>query len=98
MARQKSKSNLECLPPFDSESKAVNVVIETPKGCRNKFKFDESCGVFKDMNSNLLAELEHFFESYNEIRGKKFKLLGHRGPGRADKLLRAGIRKARKEA
>jgi inorganic pyrophosphatase len=182
--KRKSKSGLDCLTPFDSESKAVNVVIETPKGCRNKFKFDESCGVFslgsvlpagsvfpydfgyvpgtrgddgdpadvlllmdvpafpgcrvqsrligvieaeqtgkdgterndrlvavaveahdyrdlkslKDMNSNLLAELEHFFESYNEIRGKKFKLLGHRGPGRAEKLLRAGIRKARKKA
>jgi inorganic pyrophosphatase len=52
----------------------------------------------KDMNANLLAELEHFFESYNEMRGKKFKLLGHRGPGKAEKLVRAGIRKARKEA
>jgi inorganic pyrophosphatase len=184
MAKRKPRSALDCLEPFDSESNAVNVVIETPKGSRNKFRFDESCGVFslssvlpagsvfpydfgyvpgtrgddgdpidvlllmdvpafpgcrvqspligvieaeqtedgrterndrlvavaveahdyhdlkslKDMNSNLLAELEHFFESYNELRGKKFKLKGHRGPGRAEKLLRAGIRKARKES
>ena len=29
----------------------------------------------KDLNPNLLKELEHFFISYNETRGKRFKLL-----------------------
>jgi inorganic pyrophosphatase len=28
------------LPPFDPKSKALNVVIDTPKGCRNKFAYD----------------------------------------------------------
>lgn len=31
---------LETLPTFDPESGFLNVVIETPKGCRNKFGFD----------------------------------------------------------
>src|SRR3954451_22390792 len=33
------------LPARDSESKDWNVVIETPKGCRNKYKFDEKAGL-----------------------------------------------------
>lgn len=31
---------LEKLPPFDRETGDLNVVIETPKGCRNKYAFD----------------------------------------------------------
>ncbi len=34
----------------------------------------------KDVNPNLLKELEHFFISYNETRGKRFKLLAAHGP------------------
>jgi inorganic pyrophosphatase len=45
-----------------------------------------------DINSNLLQELEHFFVSYNEIRGKKFKLIGPRGPKHAMRLLRKSIK------
>jgi len=32
---------LNKLPPFDPKSKALNVVIDTPKGCRNKFAYDK---------------------------------------------------------
>src|SRR6185437_5200690 len=35
------------LPARDGESGDVTVVIETPKGNRNKFKYDEKRGVFK---------------------------------------------------
>ena len=31
---------LKRLPPFDSKSGNLNVVIDTPKGCRSKFAFD----------------------------------------------------------
>ncbi len=31
---------LKRLPPFDSKSGTLNVVIDTPKGCRSKFAFD----------------------------------------------------------
>jgi inorganic pyrophosphatase len=30
--------------PRDAESKLVNVIIDTPRGSRNKFKFDEKLG------------------------------------------------------
>ncbi len=32
-------TNLEALPAIDEETKLVNVVIETPRNCRNKYKF-----------------------------------------------------------
>ncbi len=34
----------------------------------------------KDVNPNLLEELERFFISYNETRGKEFQMLAARGP------------------
>jgi len=34
------------MQPFDRESGFLNVIIETPKGSRNKFKFDEKHGLF----------------------------------------------------
>ena len=167
------------LPARDPESKDLNVVIETPKGCRNKYKFDEKAGLFalggvlpagavfpfdfgyvpatrgedgdpldvlilmdepafvgcvvparligvieaeqterdgkrerndrliavatnshnhhdlrslKDVSDSLLDEIEHFFVSYNESRGKRFKPLGRFGPGRAEKLVRQGMK------
>jgi inorganic pyrophosphatase len=33
--------------PRDAESKLVNVIIDTPRGSRNKFKFDEKLGCFR---------------------------------------------------
>ena len=35
------------LEAFDSESGELNVIIETPKGSRNKFDYDEKRGLFK---------------------------------------------------
>ena len=43
----KSAINLGSLPAFDDESQDLNVLIETPKGNRNKFKYDEKRGLFK---------------------------------------------------
>src|SRR5215831_17785986 len=34
------------MSPFGSKSKYVNVIIETPKGSRTKFKYDEQHGLF----------------------------------------------------
>jgi inorganic pyrophosphatase len=47
----------------------------------------------KDVNPNLLKELEHFFISYNETRGKRFKLLAARGPKRAWRRIAESRRK-----
>ena len=43
----------------------------------------------------LLAELEHFFVSYNEERGREFRVLGRFGPERAARLVTAGERRFR---
>jgi inorganic pyrophosphatase len=161
------------LRPFDHESGELNVVIDTPKGSRNKFAWDEkrelfsltgvlpagavfpydfgfipntrggdgdpldvlvvmdepafvgclvSCrllGVIEakqtekgktvrndrliavstdsrtheklkaltDLDPVLLDEIEHFFVSYNEVKGKKFKPLRRLGPASAKKMV-----------
>ncbi len=43
-----------------------------------------------DLPGNLSKELEHFFVSYNEERGRKFRVFRRLGPARAAKLVEAG--------
>jgi inorganic pyrophosphatase len=52
----------------------------------------------KALSSNLVDEIEHFFVSYNEVRGKQFKPLGRHGPKRAAKLVALGRRRRREAA
>ena len=161
------------------EGETLNVIIETPKGSRNKYTFDEKLGLFKlggvlplganfpfdfgfipsttggdndpldvlllmdepafagclvesrllgvieaeqtedgkterndrliavaensrnhknvrsleDLNENAIGEIEHFFISYNEAKGKQFKPLGRFGADRARKLIEEGMKK-----
>src|SRR5262252_1775375 len=35
------------LPPIDPDSERLNVVVDTPKGSRNKYKLDEKRGVWR---------------------------------------------------
>lgn len=35
------------LAPFDEESGHLNAIIDTPKGSRNKFKYDQKLGMFR---------------------------------------------------
>jgi inorganic pyrophosphatase len=52
-----------------------------------------------DLNENLRAEIEHFFVSYNEAKGKRFRPIGQHGPQRAAALVKAGekaFKKARR--
>lgn len=46
----------------------------------------------KDVNARLLTEIEHFFVSYHEQQGKKYRVLAKRGPKRAMKVLQQAIR------
>ena len=46
MAKKKAASRKQSIP-FDKDGKALNVVIETPRGSRNKFKYDEDLKAFK---------------------------------------------------
>jgi inorganic pyrophosphatase len=175
---QNSAGIYEKISPFDEEKGALNVIIETPKNCRNKYAFDEKLGVFvlkgvlaaghsfpydfgfipqtlggdgdpldvlvlmdepafagclvpsrlvgvieaeqteldgraerndrliavaanshthsdvksiNDLNETLVAEIEHFFVSYNQIKGKEFKPLGRFGARKAKTLVTEAI-------
>ena len=164
---------LRKLKPFDRKSGDLNVVIDTPKGCRNKYAFDFEINAYelktvlphgavfpfdfgsipgtvaadgdpldvlvlmdepafvgclvkarllgvieaeqtengkterndrlisvaaeshthaslkslRKMDSTLIREIEHFFVSYNEVRGKKFQPKGREGPATAKRLI-----------
>lgn len=186
VAAKKSKTDagLNQLGAFQDEGEEINVIIETPKGSRNKFNYDEELGLFKlggvlpagasfpfdfgfipstlggdgdpldmlllmdepaftgclvatrligvieaeqteedgettrndrligvaanarghsevraieELNENLLDEIEHFFVSYNVIKGKEFKPHGRFGPERARKLIQEGVERFRQE-
>jgi inorganic pyrophosphatase len=49
------------------------------------------------LNEHLLDEIEHFFVSYNEMKGKEFKPLGRFGTERAERLIEEGARRFRAE-
>ena len=173
------------LSAFATDSEELNVIIETPKGSRNKFTYDEEHGLFKlggvlpagavfpfdfgflsgtlggdgdpldvlvlmdesafagclvssrllgvieaeqterdgktirndrliavaadsrdhrhiaslkDISENLLDEIEHFFVSYNEVKGKRFRPLGRFGPEQAHRLIKTGMQNARRRS
>ena len=44
----------------------------------------------------LLDEIEHFFVSYNQAKGKEFKPLGRFGPARARELVEEGMKQFRR--
>ena len=169
------------VPTFDPKSADLNVVVDTPKGSRNKFEYDEELGLFRlggvlpagavfpydfgsvpgtlggdgdpmdalilmeepafvgclvesrligvieaeqtedgettrndrliavftrsrnhknvreldQLDANLVDEIEHFFVSYNQIKGKTFRPLGRHGAGRARKVVEEGMKRHR---
>ena len=167
-------TGLHRLGPIDPETDELNAIIETPKGYRNKYTYDEECGLFRlggmlpvgavfpfdfgflpatlggdgdpidvlvlmeepavlgcvvparavgvveadqterdgtttrndrliavatadplyagvhslgDLNEALIDQIEHFFISYNAIKGKRFAPLARNGPARARSLI-----------
>ncbi len=50
------------------------------------------------LNENLVAEIEHFFVSYNEMKGKVFVPSKRGGPRRAQKVVEAGVLEFKKQA
>ena len=50
-----------------------------------------------DLNRNLIEEIQHFFVSYNTIKGKQFRPLGQSGPDRAEQLVKAGEERFRRQ-
>jgi len=173
------------LPAFDPESGDLNAVVETIKGSRNKFAYDEALGLFRlkgvlpagasfpfdfgfvpstkggdgdpldvlvlmdepafagclvparligvitarqterdgtvednhrlvavasdshthegvrrlgDLRANLVDEIEHFFVSYNQARGKIFTPTGRKGPQAAHTIVQQAIAGRKKKA
>jgi inorganic pyrophosphatase len=175
---------LDHLEATDPHSGALHLIIETPKGSRNKFDYDEALGLFRlggvlplgavfpfdfgfvpstlggdgdpvdvlllmdepafpgclvparligvivaeqteagqttrndrliavaensrnhrevrsldQLSKNMLDEIEHFFVSYNQMKGKQFKPLGRFGPDRAGKLVEEGALRFRQQS
>lgn len=50
-----------------------------------------------DLNENLIGEIEHFFVSYNDVKGKKFKPLGRFGARKAKTLVDEAIESYKKK-
>jgi len=48
----------------------------------------------RDLNQTVMKEIEQFFITYNKERGKKFKVLGRKGPQQAMKLLKKSLKRA----
>lgn len=170
---------LRKLNPFDRKSGNLNVVIDTPKGSRNKYAFDFEISAYKlkavlphgavfpfdfglipgtvaedgdpldvlvlmdepvfigclvetpllgvieaeqteagkterndrliavaaeshtngdlrsleKLDSKLVGEIEHFFVSYNDARGKKFRPIRRKGPAVAERLIKNQTKK-----
>jgi inorganic pyrophosphatase len=51
-------------------------------------------GSLTEVDSRVLDEIEHFFSSYNEMRGRKFKPIRRAGSNAALELVRRAMRKA----
>jgi inorganic pyrophosphatase len=50
-----------------------------------------------DLNATMLDEIEHFFVSYNEIKGKTFVPLGRYGPVKAARLVEEAAQRFRRK-
>jgi inorganic pyrophosphatase len=50
----------------------------------------------ESLGPDLLEEIEHFFVSYNRIKGKEFKPLGRFGPAHALQLVEEGMKRFRR--
>ena len=47
----------------------------------------------RDLSRDLVAQIEHFFVSYNELKGKRFEVKGQAGSKRARVLVTAAMKK-----
>jgi inorganic pyrophosphatase len=73
----------------DGETVRNDRLIAVAESARNH-KGVRSLG---QLSEHLVDEIEHFFVSYNEMKGKKFEPLGRFGPQRAERLIEEGVRR-----
>lgn len=64
----------------------------------NTSRVHQNLRALADLESHLLDEIEHFFISYNEVKGKKFEPLKRSGPKRAKEIIEEGVRRYENQA
>ena len=47
MPKERGSANITRIKPFDKRKDVLRVIVETPKGSRNKYAFDHQLGVFR---------------------------------------------------
>jgi inorganic pyrophosphatase len=50
-----------------------------------------------DLSEDLLAQIEHFFVSYNAAKGKRFEVKGRSGKRRASALIKTALTSRRRQ-
>lgn len=65
-------------------------------GVAAKSRLHTRVRTLESLGPALLEEIEHFFASYNQIKGKEFKPLARSGPERARELVEEGMRQFRR--
>ena len=64
---RKSAAPLLFLPVYDRESRDVTVVVETPKGSQNKYKYDPFTGALR-LNFNVGGGTLSSVSAYNKTK------------------------------
>jgi inorganic pyrophosphatase len=64
-------------------------------GAADKSRLYGGLEALEELPDHVLKEIEHFFVSYNEERGRDFRVIGRAGPERARRLVQAGVRRFR---
>jgi inorganic pyrophosphatase len=49
-----------------------------------------------DLGKQFVSELEEFFVNYHDLSGKKYRILGAKGPKEAERRIKEGMRTFKK--
>lgn len=58
-----------------------------------KSELYKNIGDLSELNENITRQIEHFFISYNTVKGKQFKILGCHGAEKAEAMLKEGLKR-----
>jgi inorganic pyrophosphatase len=65
-------------------------------GVAAESRLHKGVGTLEALGDALLDEIEHFFVSYNDFKGKRFNPLGRFGPRKASALVEEGMKEFKK--
>ena len=67
---------------------------DRPLAVATKSATHRSIQELHDVSDDLIAQIEHFFVSYNAAKGKRFEVKRRSGKKRARALIQAGVKRA----